>query len=265
MTDPSLLVTNPTTADPHPGAAGPARLLRAGADPEPRPPASTGPSSARATGTSWSPPCEARGYAGFGAAIEVERLVTPADWAASGLAAGAPFAAAHTFAQTGPFRPPTWRAGWTTWSSPVGHPARRGRADGAALRAARGRTDHRPRSAAIAVGRPDQAVGRRGQAVGRRGEAVGRRGEAVGRRGEAVGRRGEAVGRRGQAVGRPEEAAGPIRRSGRADQAATMRADRVTMGRPPPGWVEPPTRNSPRTGRAVAGRRNADRAPSTVP
>ena len=37
--------------------------------------------------------------------IEVERVVTPADWQASGLAMGAPFAAAHTFGQTGPFRP----------------------------------------------------------------------------------------------------------------------------------------------------------------
>ncbi len=48
---------------------------------------------------------EARGYVGLGEAIEVERLVTPADWAAAGMAAGAPFAAAHTVAQTGPFRP----------------------------------------------------------------------------------------------------------------------------------------------------------------
>ena len=33
--------------------------------------------------------------------------MTPADWQAQGLAAGAPFAAAHTFAQSGPFRFPT--------------------------------------------------------------------------------------------------------------------------------------------------------------
>ncbi|HET8583023.1 MAG TPA: FAD-dependent oxidoreductase, partial [Jatrophihabitans sp.] len=38
---------------------------------------------------------------------EVEHLVTPADWRAQGLAAGAPFAAAHTFGQTGPFRAAT--------------------------------------------------------------------------------------------------------------------------------------------------------------
>jgi phytoene desaturase len=48
-----------------------------------------------------------RGYSGFAAGIEVEHLLTPADWQAQGLAAGAPFAAAHTFGQTGPFRSPT--------------------------------------------------------------------------------------------------------------------------------------------------------------
>lgn len=30
---------------------------------------------------------------------------TPADWARQGMTAGTPFALAHTFAQTGPFRP----------------------------------------------------------------------------------------------------------------------------------------------------------------
>jgi phytoene desaturase len=32
-------------------------------------------------------------------------VVTPADWADQGMAAGTPFASAHTFGQTGPFRP----------------------------------------------------------------------------------------------------------------------------------------------------------------
>jgi phytoene desaturase len=50
---------------------------------------------------------ETRGYEGFADAIECEHLVTPLDWKAQGLERGAPFAAAHTFAQTGPFRPPT--------------------------------------------------------------------------------------------------------------------------------------------------------------
>ena len=48
---------------------------------------------------------EDRGYVGFGDAIEVEQVTTPADWAARGLAQGTPFAASHLFRQTGPFRP----------------------------------------------------------------------------------------------------------------------------------------------------------------
>ncbi|MBB5918306.1 phytoene desaturase [Nocardia transvalensis] len=36
---------------------------------------------------------------------EVLRITTPADWARRGMLAGSPFALAHTFAQTGPFRP----------------------------------------------------------------------------------------------------------------------------------------------------------------
>ena len=32
-------------------------------------------------------------------------VVTPADWARQGMIAGSPFALAHTFSQTGPFRP----------------------------------------------------------------------------------------------------------------------------------------------------------------
>jgi len=47
---------------------------------------------------------EARGYVGFGDSIEVEQMTTPLDWQAQGMEAGAPFAAAHTFFQTGPFR-----------------------------------------------------------------------------------------------------------------------------------------------------------------
>ncbi len=48
---------------------------------------------------------EARGYVGFGDSIETEHLTTPLDWQAQGMEAGAPFASAHTFFQTGPFRP----------------------------------------------------------------------------------------------------------------------------------------------------------------
>ena len=47
--------------------------------------------------------------AGYGTAggegIVTEQLVTPVDWQAQGMEAGTPFALAHTFGQTGPFRP----------------------------------------------------------------------------------------------------------------------------------------------------------------
>ena len=50
---------------------------------------------------------EARGWTGISDGIEVEELLTPVDWAAQGMAAGTPFGLAHTFGQTGPFRPST--------------------------------------------------------------------------------------------------------------------------------------------------------------
>jgi phytoene desaturase len=50
---------------------------------------------------------EQRGWTGISGAIEVEHLDTPLTWAQQGMAAGTPFALAHTFGQTGPFRPST--------------------------------------------------------------------------------------------------------------------------------------------------------------
>jgi phytoene desaturase len=43
----------------------------------------------------------------FSSGIEVSSLDTPADWAARGLSGGSPFALAHTVRQTGPLRHPT--------------------------------------------------------------------------------------------------------------------------------------------------------------
>lgn len=54
---------------------------------------------------------EQRGYSGFGDAIETEALTTPLDWQRQGMERGAPFASAHTFFQTGPFRPRNMAAG----------------------------------------------------------------------------------------------------------------------------------------------------------
>ena len=42
---------------------------------------------------------------GYPSDVITEKLVTPLDWQAQGMAAGTPFALTHTFGQTGPFRP----------------------------------------------------------------------------------------------------------------------------------------------------------------
>jgi phytoene desaturase len=55
---------------------------------------------------------EQRGYTDFSDSIEVEHLTTPLDWEAQGMERGAPFASAHTFFQTGPFRPRNLAAGF---------------------------------------------------------------------------------------------------------------------------------------------------------
>ena len=47
----------------------------------------------------------AAGYGDVAAATVVSQVVTPADWARQGMAAGTPFAASHHLFQTGPFRP----------------------------------------------------------------------------------------------------------------------------------------------------------------
>ena len=45
------------------------------------------------------------GANGYPDDVVTERLVTPLDWAAQGMAMGTPFSLAHAFGQTGPFRP----------------------------------------------------------------------------------------------------------------------------------------------------------------
>jgi len=106
MSDPSLLVTNPTRTDPTLAPEG--RQTYYVLAPTP---------NLDAGRLDWRGPLagayrdelvetlEQRGYVGFSDGIEVSRFVTPADWADQGMAAGTPFAAAHTLRQTGPFRP----------------------------------------------------------------------------------------------------------------------------------------------------------------
>jgi phytoene desaturase len=110
MSDPSLLVTNPSRTDPSLAPAGrqsyyvlaPVPNLAPGRG---RPRIDWGGGFAGSYQRELVDTLQARGYHGFGAGIEVSRMVTPADWAALGMAAGTPFAAAHTLSQTGPFRP----------------------------------------------------------------------------------------------------------------------------------------------------------------
>ena len=104
MSDPSILVTNPTHSDPSLAPEGkqsyyvlfPTPNLDADLDWS-----TLGPQYA----DEMVRVLDERGYLGFGDAIEVSHLTTPADWAARGMERGAPFAAAHSFVQTGPFRP----------------------------------------------------------------------------------------------------------------------------------------------------------------
>jgi phytoene desaturase len=104
MSDPSLLVTNPTRSDP--GLAPPGREIYYVLFPTPNLDA---PLDWRRVAPAYREhvlrTLQARGFEGFGEAIEVERVTTPLDWQALGMERGAPFAAAHTFGQTGPFRP----------------------------------------------------------------------------------------------------------------------------------------------------------------
>lgn len=105
MSDPSLLVTMPTAGDPT--LAPPGRDLLFVLAPYP---------NLEVGKVNWA--VEGDTYARQMLATAAERLlpgldqdadvldvVTPADWARQGMLAGSPFALAHTFAQTGPFRP----------------------------------------------------------------------------------------------------------------------------------------------------------------
>jgi phytoene desaturase len=116
MSDPSLLLTNPTATDPE--LAPPGHQLYYLLAPCPNT------QRARLDWSRIGPAyadellgvLAARGLTGLSATLtdlEASRLVTPDDWADDGLAAGTPFSAAHTFAQTGPFRPANLVRGWS--------------------------------------------------------------------------------------------------------------------------------------------------------
>jgi phytoene desaturase len=104
MSDPSILVTVPSKDDPSLAPAGkssyyvlfPTPNLDADIDWK---------KISRSYRDQMLRTMHERGYTDFVDSIEVEHMTTPLEWEAMGLERGAPFASAHTFFQTGPFRP----------------------------------------------------------------------------------------------------------------------------------------------------------------
>ena len=104
MTDPSLLVTVPTYDDPELAPTGKSSYYILFPTPNLNSSIDWKIEKSRYRDQMLRT-LEARGYSDFSTSIEVEHLTTPLEWRAQGMEAGAPFASAHTFFQTGPFRP----------------------------------------------------------------------------------------------------------------------------------------------------------------
>ncbi|MFD1813055.1 phytoene desaturase family protein [Rhodococcus gannanensis] len=108
MSDPSLLLTRPACTDAN------LRLVRHGELHEPLsvlapcPNLRSAPLDWAALGAPYVRELltllESRGYTGIAEHFRVDVLDTPLTWAQQGMADGSPFAAAHLFVQTGPFR-----------------------------------------------------------------------------------------------------------------------------------------------------------------
>lgn len=102
MADPSRFVAIPSLHDPAAAPPGQATLYVL----EPVPNLHTG----RVDWATEAPRLRERmrcflSDAGYSVDVVVDELVSPDDWQRQGLAAGTPFALAHTFGQSGPFRP----------------------------------------------------------------------------------------------------------------------------------------------------------------
>ena len=105
MSDPSLLVTMPTAGDPTLAPAGRDLLFILA----PCPNLEVGKVNWSAEGDAYArqmlSTAAERLLPGLDNDADILDVVTPADWARQGMLAGSPFALAHTFSQTGPFRP----------------------------------------------------------------------------------------------------------------------------------------------------------------
>jgi phytoene desaturase len=105
MSDPSLLVTVPTIGDPSLAPAGRDLLFVLA----PCPNLDVGKVNWAVRGDAYAREVLAtaaqRLLPGLDDDADILDVVTPADWARQGMLAGTPFALAHTFPQTGPFRP----------------------------------------------------------------------------------------------------------------------------------------------------------------
>lgn len=104
MSDPSLLVTRPTAGDPTLAPAGRELLFVLA----PTPNLARGTVDWDSIGESYTDSMMAAvtdRLPQLGVDAELLHVVNPADWGRQGMVAGTPFALAHTFGQTGPFRP----------------------------------------------------------------------------------------------------------------------------------------------------------------
>jgi phytoene desaturase len=105
MRDPSLLVTRPTAGDPSLAPAGHDLFYVLA----PAPNLTRGVVDWSRIGDAYTNQLldvvAARLVPGLRDGAKVLHVVNPVDWARQGMVAGTPFALAHTFAQTGPFRP----------------------------------------------------------------------------------------------------------------------------------------------------------------
>ncbi|MDT5134971.1 MAG: phytoene desaturase, partial [Mycobacterium sp.] len=105
MADPSLLVTRPTASDPALAPAGRDLLYILAPAPNLAHRVIDWAKDGDAYIEEIIETVRARLLPELGDDAEVLHVVNPADWARQGMVAGTPFALAHTFSQTGPFRP----------------------------------------------------------------------------------------------------------------------------------------------------------------